>query len=38
MKMERALDDRRSKQVFHALSEEERQHLNRMTLLIEKKI
>jgi rhodanese-related sulfurtransferase/rubrerythrin len=37
IKMERAFEDRLSKQVFHALSEEERQHLNRMTLLIEKR-
>jgi rubrerythrin len=37
MKMERALDDRHSKRVFHALSEEERQHLNLMTSLIEKR-
>ena len=37
MKMERAAGEEHSKQVFHALSEEERQHLNRMTLLIEKR-
>ncbi len=37
IKMERAAGDEHSKQVFHALSEEERQHLNRMTSLIEKR-
>jgi rubrerythrin len=38
IKMERATGDDHSKQVFHTLSEEERQHLNRMTSLIEKKV
>jgi rubrerythrin len=37
IKMERSAGDEHSKRVFHVLSEEERQHLNQMTLLIEKK-
>lgn len=37
IKMERATGDEHSKRVFHTLSEEERQHLNRMTSLIEKR-
>ncbi len=38
VKMERMAEDSHSKQVFHILSEEERQHLNRMTELIEKRV
>jgi rubrerythrin len=37
VKMERAAGDEHSKKVFHVLSEEEREHLNWMTSLIEKR-
>jgi len=38
VKMERKMKDQRSAQVFHALSGEEKQHLERLSPLLERKI
>jgi rubrerythrin len=38
VKMERQMKDQRSAQVFHVLSGEEKQHLERLSSLLERKI